>query len=82
MLSSGNTEEALHQLLFFIFFSLTFCTASNALRVALSHVLHKMIENLTGCIEWVEVSVCETAVREVLVFPQIFRGFPSPLSLL
>lgn len=39
-----------------------------------------MIENLPGCAEWVEVSFCETAVREVLVFPQVSGGFPSHLS--
>lgn len=40
----------------------------------------KMIENLPGCIEWAEVSFRETAVWEVLVFPQVSRGFPSHLS--
>lgn len=45
-----------------------------------SHALGKMIENHSGCIEWAEVSFRETAVWEVLVFPQVFRGFPSPLS--
>lgn len=61
-------------------FTLTFCSASNALWGVLSHMLRKMIENLSGCIEWAEVSFRETVVWEVLVFPQVFRGFPPSLS--
>ena len=77
-LSSGNNEEALPQC---FCFTLTIYIASNAVRGCFLHVLWKMIENLPGCTEWVEVSFCETAVWEVLVFPQeVSRGFPSPLT--
>lgn len=62
----------------FFTFTLTLCIASDALG-AFSHALQKMIANLPGCVEWAEVSFRETVVREVLVFPQVFGGFPSPL---
>lgn len=77
VLSSGNNGEAPACR---FSFTLTFCIASNALWGVLSHVLWKMIENLSGCSEWAEVSFRGTAVWEVLVFPQVFRGFPLSLG--
>ena len=64
-------------------FTMTLCIASNALWgfFFLSHVFRKMIENQSGCAEWAEVSFRDTALWEVLVFPQVFGGFPSPPSL-